>query len=337
MNNSGEEEAARFVTLLYRGILRREPDAEEQAGHVRALLSGASYSSIAESFVSSQEFRSVPQATGLFVAPGHYYSPIVDPVAAEKYLKTIDHSVTNLPGINIDRPKMVSLWHELLPFLTTAPFPDQKSDAFHYFFDNPSYSWGDGSVLHAMLRYFKPKRLIEIGSGYSSVCSFDTVERYLDSRAQLTFVEPYAGLLKAVLGEAAARVQIIEKPVQEVPLELFQELEAGDVLFIDSTHVLRTGSDVCFELLEVLPRLARGVIVHFHDMFWPFEYPSEWVVKENRSWNELYAVRAFLINNSNWNILFFNNYLAWLEQDMIERTFPAFLRNSGGALWLQRA
>jgi hypothetical protein len=119
-------------------------------------------------------------------------------------------------------------------------------------------------------------------------------------------------------------------------LELFEQLQPGDFLFIDSTHILRTGSDVCFELFEILPRLASGVIVHFHDVFWPFEYPAEWIVDENRSWNELYALRAFLTDNGKWKILFFNNYFAKLERSLVEKTFPTFLRNPGGALWLQR-
>jgi len=117
---------------------------------------------------------------------------------------------------------------------------------------------------------------------------------------------------------------------------IYDELEAGDILFIDSTHVLRTGSDVVFELFEILPRLAKGVIVHFHDMFWPFEYPRSWAVEENRSWNELYAVRAFLINNDAWRVLFFNDYMRLFERDLIQRTYPNFLKNSGGALWLEK-
>jgi hypothetical protein len=121
-----------------------------------------------------------------------------------------------------------------------------------------------------------------------------------------------------------------------MPVELFQQLQCGDFLFIDSTHIVRTGSDVCFELFEILPRLAPGVIVHFHDIFWPFEYSRDWVVDENRSWNELYALRAFLTDNRNWGIMFFNDYFAKLERPLIENTFPTFLRNAGGALWMQR-
>jgi hypothetical protein len=99
---------------------------------------------------------------------------------------------------------------------------------------------------------------------------------------------------------------------------------------------MRTGSDVCFELFEVLPRLAPGVFVTIHDMFWPFEYPRYWAVDENRSWNEIYAWRAFLTGNSQWRIVFFNDYFEKFEKSRIESTFPNFLKNSGGAIWLQR-
>lgn len=213
---------------------------------------------------------------------------------------------------------------------------EQKADGFRYAFDNPAYAWGDRSVLHAMLRYLRPKRIIEIGSGWSSACTVDTVEHSLGKDCAVTFIEPFPSLLLELIGEAQLKTTIIESRVQDVPLDAFRSLERGDVLFIDSTHVLRTGSDVCYELFEVLPLLPPGVVVHFHDMFWPFEYPRRWAVDENRSWNELYAVRAFLTSNHEWRILMFNDYFAKLEQSLIDDTFPLFLKNPGGALWLEK-
>jgi Methyltransferase domain len=224
----------------------------------------------------------------------------------------------------------------LLPFLASVPFSGPKGPHFRYYFDNPAYSWGDGSILHAMLRCHRPKRLIEIGSGWSSACTLDTVDHYLDGACHLTFIEPYPQLLRNILGEAMDRVRILEIPVQHVPPAVFEALDAGDILFVDSTHIVRTGSDVCFELFEILPRLAPGVLVHIHDMFWPFEYSRQWIVEQNRSWNELYAVRAFLSYNDTWRIILFNDYLAKLERGMIEATYPQFMRDTGGALWLQR-
>lgn len=186
-----------------------------------------------------------------------------------------------------------------------------------------------------MIRLYRPARFIEIGSGWSSACTVDTVLHYLTG-CDLTLIEPHAELLRNLLSDRAENIRVIESKVQDVPVEIFKNLQAGDILFIDSTHVLRTGSDVSFELFEILPNLAPGVLVHFHDMFWPFEYPREWVLDENRSWNELYAVRAVLTNNDQWSVLFFNNYFARFERPRIEETFPTFLRNSGGALWIVR-
>jgi hypothetical protein len=188
-----------------------------------------------------------------------------------------------------------------------------------------------------MLRLHRPRRFIEIGSGWSSACALDTIEHYLDGNCHLTFIEPYPQLLRDLLGEITSVVEIIEEPVQQVPMHVFETLQSGDLLFIDSTHVMSTGSDVCFELFEILTRVPRGVFVHIHDIFWPFEYPRTWAVDDNRSWNEIYAVRAFLTGNYEWQIIFFNDYFSKLERTKIEATYPEFLLNSGGALWLQRS
>ena len=276
-----------FVAALYRGILRREPDRTGLDYFVEALLSGRTHASVAEELISSDEFKT-QTAYKLFAPPGHFYSPIVNTLEAERHLAALEGAPAPefVPGIVIDRSQMVQTWHSLLPFLTTIPFHDSQKPPFRYAFDNPAYAWGDGSILHVMIRHHRPKRIIEIGSGWSSACTLDTVQEYLNNECDLTFVEPYPTLLLELIGEAASRVRIFNLPVQQMAMSFFDALEAGDILFIDSTHVMRTGSDVCFELFEILPRLASGVLVHFHDMFWPFEYPRSWVVDENRSWNE---------------------------------------------------
>jgi predicted O-methyltransferase YrrM len=279
-----------------------------------------------------------PYSVPLFAPPGHFYSPIVDPVEAQRHLTRMAARKGSalVSEVNIDRDLVVRTWRELVPLMQSHPFSDQPAGGLRYGFDNPHYAWGDGSVLHAMLRLHRPKRVIEIGSGFSSACTVDTVKLYLDGQCQMTFIEPFPELLHQVVGDEASQVRILAHGIQDAPLEIFEELEAGDFLFIDSTHVLRTGSDVCFELFEILPRLSRGVLVHFHDIFWPFDYPKKWSVEENRSWNEAYALRAFLMYNRAWNIVMFNDYLSNFELELIKATYPTFLRNSGGALWLQR-
>jgi methyltransferase family protein len=279
-----------------------------------------------------------PAGAKLFVPPGHFYSPVVDPEEAGRHLARLQSRPVpdRLPGVPLSREELVAEWRALAPLMAEAPFRAERHAHYKYGYTNPAYSWGDASVLHAILRKYRPRRLIEIGSGWSSACSVDTVGHSLDGNCDVTLIEPYPALVQELLGSDISRVKIIESGVQDVPVELFENLRENDVLFIDSTHVVRTGSDVCFELFEILPRLAPGVLVHFHDMFWPFEYPHDWAVEENRSWNEIYAVRAFLTNNADWQIFMFNDYMAKLEHDLIASTYPAFLNNTGGALWLRR-
>lgn len=273
----------------------------------------------------------------LFVPPGHHYSPIVNTAQARAHFARLAATPVprELPGIATDIADMRRLWSALLPYFQTMPFTHERRPGMRFAFDNPSFSWADASVLHAMLRHLRPRTYIEIGCGWSSACALDTIELCLEAQCEAILIDPFPELAHELLGASRAPLTVLGCPVQEVPLELFALLEAGDILFIDSTHVLRTGSDVCFELFELLPRLAPGVVVHVHDVFWPFEYPEAWAIGENRSWNELYALRALLTHNHEWEILFFNDYFARHERALVQATYPAFLRNTGGSLWLR--
>lgn len=324
---------ALHIGAVYNVLLYRDPLPEEILRHGNDLMRGQTLIDFFTSVLLSQERLDQPK---MYVAPGHFYSPIVNPVEIYHHLRAVANAGPQISGIAVDRERMIETWEKLLPFLTTCSFADKAEGGFHYGFDNPAYGYGDGLVLQAMLRYLRPKRLIEIGSGYSSVCTIDTIDLFLNGACDVTFIEPYPGRMRTLLGDRARDVRVIAAPVQRVPLDVFEQLEAGDVLFIDSTHVLRAGGDVCFELFEIFPRLASGVAVHLHDIFWPFEYPDSWLLDDNRSWNEAYAVRAFLTDNERWEILFFNDYFMKFERERIVRHLPRFAASSGGALWLQR-
>jgi predicted O-methyltransferase YrrM len=278
------------------------------------------------------------ETTKLFVPPGHFYSPIVNRAVAERQFRLLKAKPqsASLKNVTIDKRAMYDMWRRLLPFMLDHPFLDRQPTELRYFFENPAYSYGDALILQSMLRLHRPKRLIEIGSGWSSACTLDTIDRYLDGACQVTFIEPFPQLLFELVGKKNKSHMVIASQVQDVSLEVFDQLKARDFLFIDSTHVLSTGSDVHFELFEILPRLRKGVIVHFHDIFWPFEYPASWALDENRSWNELYAIRLLLSDDSRWKVQFFNDYFSTFSRDEIERSCPQFLKNSGGALWIER-
>ncbi|HEV8020980.1 MAG TPA: class I SAM-dependent methyltransferase [Candidatus Lustribacter sp.] len=324
----------RYIGVVYNVVLNRDPDAAEIQRHGNEMLRGLSAIEFFNNIAFSEERRSLPN---LYVVPGHFYSPIVNPAELHHYLRALANIGPEIAGVSIDRDAMIALWERLLPFLTTCPFSDAPAPGYRYGYDNQAFGYGDAVVLQAMLRHRRPKRLIEIGSGHSSACTLDTVDQFMDGACEVTLIEPHPKRVRALLGDRAGGVRIIESAVQRVPEAVFAELEAGDVLFIDSTHVLRTGSDVFYELFEILPRIASGVAVHFHDMFWPFEYPSNWILEDNRSWNELYAVRAFLTNNDLWKIIFFSDYLTKIEHERVERDLPRFAQSSGSSLWLERS
>jgi hypothetical protein len=190
-----------------------------------------------------------------------------------------------------------------------------------------------------MLNIYKPRKVIEVGSGYTSALLLDSIEKIgLDTRC--AFVDPYPDLARKVTAPLPEFASIIPSRIQDVDLKVFDQLEENDILFIDSSHVVKTGSDVYHEGTEILPRLNRGVIVHFHDMFFPFEYPKNWVSVRNHSWNELYFLQTFLMYNSEYSSEFFNTYFAREQRaQVVEKLGPLsarWLENPGGGLWLRK-
>lgn len=326
-----------LVRSLYQGMLHRDPVENELEYWVKKLGERLTVNEMVDAFLVSQEHAKLrKKALRLFVEPGHFYSPIVNVDELRDAFSTTP-GVSSLPAIRISKEGHSKVWRELLPYLGDIPFPEEKSPDYRYHFRNPAFSYGDGSILHAMLRRYRPKRLIEIGSGYSSACAVDTIDRYLDGKVEVSFIEPYPDLLLRLLGEETARrFKIHDTPVQKVSLSTFESLEEGDFLFIDSTHVMKTGSDVCHELFAILPALKPGVFIHFHDIPWPFEYGRQWVLEQNRSWNEAYGLRAFLMYNEAFEIVFMNDYFVKTSRDIIQTDYPAMLKNGGASIWLRK-
>jgi hypothetical protein len=326
-------DASAVARAFYGAFLKRDP-SEDEIRYWVAEIGTYGYADVFERFAASEETKAcLLRSQGLFFPPGHYYSPIVD---VEELRRAAPVAEERLAPIDLGSAQMIERWQSFGPLLRECPFPRTRNAGFRFYFDNPSYGFMDAGTLYAMLRTYKPKRYVEVGSGFSSACALDTADRFLPDLS-MTFIEPYPDLLLSLMSENdRRRARIIGKPVQQVDLTMFDELEADDFLFIDSTHVAKTGSDVCHELFNVLPRLKRGVFIHFHDIFYPFEYPHAWVFEENRSWNELYILRAFLMHNSAYEFVLFNDYLARAHPEQVERVWPVAMENSGGALWLRK-
>lgn len=223
--------------------------------------------------------------------------------------------------------ELASMWSDV---------PVTRHRDWRYYRDNSMFGLSDAAVLHSMLRYLQPKRYVEVGSGFSSALALDTADRYVPE-LEVTLIEPYPERLMGLLRSADhERITLMRSGIQDVPMGAYQQLSARDVLFIDSTHVAKAGSDVNWLLFEVIPRLAPGVVVHFHDIFWPFEYPEEWL-RERRAWNELYMLRAYLSGNGAMRMMLFNSWLWQAEPELVRRALPQAAEEQPGSLWLEVA
>ena len=269
--------------------------------------------------------------------PGHFYSPIPSLAEVRRREAEIFRVPREIPGVDLNEGAQLELFAALAAFYGEQPFPEHRRDGTRYFFENPMYSYGEALVLYAMIRHLRPRRIVEIGSGHSSCAMLDTIERFLDGAVACTFIEPYPDLLRSLVGdEEFARLHVIATPVQDVDPEVFARLEAGDILFVDSTHVAKVGSDVNHIVFHVLPALQRGVYVHFHDVYYPFEYPRDWVY-QGRAWNEAYVMRAFLQYNREFPVAFFNSFFGRFHHERLSERMPLCLRSPGSSLWLRRA
>jgi Methyltransferase domain len=268
---------------------------------------------------------------------GHYHSPIPeqDEVLANEHI-IWGPAPRTLPGIDLNEEGQLALLREFKQYYNALPFEENPKNGLRYYLNNLWFGHGDAIALYGMMRHFKPKRIIEIGSGFSSAVILDTNDLFLDGSVSGTFIEPHPERLLSLFTERDRQQQtLLAAPVQDVDLGLFQELGANDILFVDSSHVSKVHSDVNWILFEILPRLADNVLIQFHDVFYPFEYPKEWVTL-GVAWNEDYLLRAFLQYNHAFRIEWFNAFLGCFHQDLLQSEMPLCHKNPGGSIWLKK-
>jgi predicted O-methyltransferase YrrM len=323
-----------FVDFCFQKILGREPDNEGLDSYTHALNANQlSREDLLIQFVLCEEFTQKSENLECF-PPGHFYSAL--PSLEDRKIFLASKSTENeITGIRLNGQKQFELLKKFKEYYDQCPFQDEKGGNFRYYFLNRAYSYTDGLILYCMIREFKPRRIIEVGSGYSSCLMLDTSELYFDDQIDFTFIEPVPELLYSLLKQSDRKHKILPVKVQEVDINVFKELEANDILFIDSTHISKLGSDVNKVIHEILPILQKGVLVHFHDISWPFEYPAD-LIKKGFAWNEAYLLRAFLEFNESFGILFFSGYLhkhfvAWIRENM-----PLCQKNGGDNIWIEK-
>lgn len=281
------------------------------------------------------------EARATWVPLGHFYSPMPDIAEIRRrHDQIFDLDVLDVPGVSLRLDAQWALFEALAPCADGVTFATDAAQAAangdRYRVENPSFGFADALALTMMLRHHRPKRLVELGCGFSSACTLDARDRYLGGDLALTFIDPYLDQLDTLLRDDDVDVVTrIEAGSQDVDLAVFADLRAGDMLFVDSTHVSRTGSDVNRVVFEILPSLAPGVLVHVHDVFPGFEYPQPWVY-EGRGWNELYVLRAFLQYNDTFRVHWWPHLLHAVADDERREAFGVLEHLNGGSLWLEK-
>ena len=289
-----------------------------------------------------REIFSLWEQNGFHVTPVHFYQPIPDTRTLRDMLWD---QPSKLVGIEMNANAQLDLLRNHFPKfrdeyeqLPTQPVENQKR--FHL--NNGLFDGVDALTAYCMVRYFQPRLIIEVGSGFSSLILGEAAVK--NHKTAIVCIEPYP---MAFLRQGFPWLhELIEANVQDVNLEFFSKLGSNDILFIDSSHTVKVGSDVNYLFLEVLPRLKPGVIVHIHDVFLPFEYRRDWVIDELRFWSEQYLLQAFLTFNSEFEVLLANNYLSHYHQAHLKNAFP-FLQDlktvftrlrmwQGGSFWMRR-
>ncbi len=265
---------------------------------------------------------------GLHLTPAHFYSPIPDTRELRERLRP----TLRVGGIDLRTDAQLALLarigRESAP--TLGGLPKTGSPEHGFFLENDAFTGIDPLLYVGVLEAYRPRRVVEVGSGFSTMLAAQVLASRRD--ASLQSIDPWP---RPFIEQGVPGVDLVKHRVEELPLDHFTTLEAGDVLFIDSSHVVRAGSDVNYLFLEVLPYLAEGVLVHVHDIFLPDEYPRAWLVEQKRFWSEQYLLAAFLCHNSRAEVLLAAHFLGTRHRPAVVKALPWATRFDGGSFWIR--
>ncbi len=281
------------------------------------------------------EERARNEVRGAPYPAGHHFSPVP---SSKEIAAAFSRGDMDLPfaGVELNESGQCKLLQGFCGDYARQPFPERPTPGHRFHLDNGSYAHFDAIMLYCMMRHARPRRIIEVGSGFSSAAMLDVNEQRMNGTVALTFIDPDMARLRPLLYPAdQSRVTLIEKPVQDVPPGFFSALGENDILFIDSSHVAKIGSDVNRLFFHILPSLAPGVLIHIHDIAGNFEYPRDWL-EEGRAWNEQYLLRAFLMYNRAFRVELFPSWLFRMRPDWFREHMPRCAMGGGGQIWLRK-
>lgn len=277
---------------------------------------------------------------GFHITLNNFYEPIPNTRTLKDDLW---EKQSELVGINIKEKEQINILYLFSSKFKEEyeTFPRNKTSIlYQYYINNGTFESVDGEIYYCMIRYFKPKKIFEIGAGNSTYLSAQAILKNKEEdngyECELVPIDPYPNdILKDGFPGLS---KLIPKKIQDIPLSEFKKLIENDIFFIDSSHVLKIGSDVQYEYLEILPRLNKGVIVHIHDIFLPAEYPRESILKDFRFWNEQYLLQAFLSYNKSYEVLWAGSYMHLNHPDKLEAAFSSYKRNERwpASFWIRK-
>lgn len=275
---------------------------------------------------------------GFHVIPNHYTQPIPD---TRRLSARLWERPSQVQGVDLRESEQIALletFRKRYAAEYAALGRGGAARAYDYVQPNGLFDAVDAEILYCMVRHFKPKLILEVGSGFSTFAAAVAVRKRSEEGAQTRLVclepAPHPTLATGFPGLST----LIPKRVQDVDLSAFAELSEGDILFIDSSHIVQIGSDVEYLFLEVIPRLKPGVVIHVHDIFIPAEYPKIWVLRDYYFWNEQYILQAFLAFNERFRVLWGASFMHLNHPDLLAAAFPTYRRDVDwpGSFWFQR-
>jgi len=272
---------------------------------------------------------------GFYLIPNNYYQPIpnASEIAPSHFRKKFE-----MVGVDMSEKFQLEMLEKFRKFKKEYRLfekidkrGDDQTDS-QFYFNNLAFDGVDALVYYCMIRLLRPRKVVEVGSGWSTKVAAQA--SVINKDTQLISIEPYPQPILDVGFPGLSK--LIKKKIEEVPLDFFDVLRAGDVLFIDSTHTVKIAGDVNYLFLEVLPRLKKGVYVHIHDIFFPRDYPRQWVMDMHRFWAEQYLLHAFLLFNDAFKIVYANSYMCDKYPEKVKNVFPNSPSLGGGSIWLKK-
>ena len=277
--------------------------------------------------------RAILYKIGVFPINDYYNEPLFNPKRLRKSLR----EDRDLPGIDFNINEQLDVLDKFDFNEELKRFPVERTkNRLEYFYNNDSFTSGDAEYLYNIIRLFKPKKMIEVGSGNSTLMALNATNKNKledsDYHCELVCIEPYKNIWLEKTG-----AQILRSKVEDIDLAIFKSLNSNDILFIDSSHMIRPQGDVLFEYLEILPTLKSGVLIHIHDIFTPKDYLDKWIYDSVFFWNEQYLLEAFLTFNSQFRIIGAINYLMHNHYKKLSEKCPILKNKENrepGSFWL---